>query len=77
MIGKCLRASIIAASLVVTVAPAIAQTPPAAQQNEQRRDDRGLWGLLGLLGLIGLAGAIPKRRDRYDTRSNTTTTRLP
>ena len=77
MVGKCLRASAVAAVLIVTVAPAIAQTPPAAQQNEQRRDDRGLWGLLGLFGFIGLVGLKPKRRDVYDSRSNTTSTRLP
>ena len=79
MFGKCLRASVIGATLIVTVAPAIAQTPPAAQQNQQRRDDdRGLWGLAGLLGLAGLAGLM-RRRDKYDTRGNTTTTttRLP
>jgi len=47
--------------------------------NQQRRDDdRGLWGLAGLLGLAGLAGLM-RRRDKYDTRGNTTTTttRLP
>ena len=78
MIGKYLRASAVAAILLGTIAPAIAQTPPAAQQNQQRDDDkRGLWGLLGLFGLIGLAGLKPKRRDVYDSPSNTTTTRLP